>query len=300
VNATNVFNPLTIILIVAWGIAAASIIYASLHFFQKWYASYEEQFVLRTEQDLYGMFSSLPPQKILQASFGCFAFVFVLILFLFGRFDSTLATVLSLIFAGLLGLAASFLPRVLIKRAAAKRIQKFNLQLLDALLSMSNALKAGFSINQTFEALVDEKRDPLSQEFDLLLREIRLGVKFEVAAENLLKRVPSEDLQIVLAGIETARQTGGNLTEVFERLATVIRERMRVQGRIESLTAQGRLQGWAVGLMPFLLGVGFYYIQPNLMTKFVQSVEGVFMLMIMLFLQTIGFYFIRKIVNIDV
>jgi tight adherence protein B len=300
VKSAGFFDSNSYILIAAWGIAATSIIYISIYHFNRWYISYEEQFVQRTEQDLYGMFSSVSPQKILRASFACFAIVFTLVLFFVGHFSSTLATTLSLTFAALLGLGASFIPRLLIKRAAAIRIQKFDLQLLDALLSMSNALKAGFSINQTFEALVEEKRDPISQEFDLLLREIRLGVKFEVAAENLLKRVPSEDLQIVLAGIETARQTGGNLTEVFDRLAVVIRERMRVQGRIESLTAQGRLQGWAVGLMPFFLAIGFYYIQPALMMGFIQSVGGIFLILVMLFFQGIGVFFIRKIVNIDV
>lgn len=287
-------------LIFAWGIATTVLVYAAIYFFTQWYQAYEEKFVERTEQDLYGMFSSLPPQRVLQAALGCFAFVFVMTLFVFGHFGTKITTIISVVFALILALPASFIPRFLIKRAAKARIKKFNLQLLDALLTMSNALKAGFSINQTFEALVEERRDPLSQEFDLLLREIRLGVKFEVASENLLKRVPSEDLQIVLAGIETARQTGGNLTEVFDRLAGVIRERMRVQGRIESLTAQGRLQGWAVGLMPFFLGVGFYYIQPALMTSFVQSPGGIFLIGVMLFFQTIGVYFIRKIINIDV
>jgi len=294
------FDLFSLLLILAWGVAITSIVYISIYHFNKWYAAYEEQFVQRTEQDLYGMFSSLPPQRILQASFACFGVVFIVVLFLVGHFSSTLTTTLSLVFATLLGLGASLLPRFFIKYSAAQRIKRFELQLLDALLSMSNALKAGFSINQTFEALVQEKRDPISQEFDLLLREIRLGVKFEVASENLLKRVPSEDLQIVLAGIEIARQTGGNLTEVFDRLAMVIRERMRVQGRIESLTAQGRLQGWAIGLMPFGLAIGFYYIQPKLMMSFVQSGMGILLILLMLFFQAIGGFFIRKIINIDV
>ncbi len=282
------------------GIGTMGIVYAVGLIFNQWYSAYESQYVERTERDLYGMFSSMPPQRVLQASIICFSVIFFLALFFIGRFDSLPWTAISILIAFILGLFASLLPRLGIKRATALRLRKFDLQLLDALLSMSNALKAGFSILQTFESVVQERRDPISQEFDLFLREVRLGVKFEAAAENLQKRIPSEDLQIVLAGIETARQTGGNLTEVFDRLATVIRERMRVQGRIQSLTAQGRLQSWVIGMMPFLLGVAFYFLQPRMMEEFIRAPLGILMIFIMLLFVAIGFYFIRKIVKIDV
>jgi tight adherence protein B len=287
-------------LILLWGTAISSAVYYVGQVVMLWYASYEEQFVQRTEQDLYGMFSALSPQRIFQTAIALFFVFFAVTLFLVGQFHSNTAVTLSITFAALVGLGASLIPRFIIKKAAEIRIKKFNLQLLDALLTMSNSLKAGFSIIQTFEAIVNERRDPISQEFDLMLKEIRLGVKFEVAAENLSRRVPSEDLQIVLTGIETARQTGGNLTEVFDRLAYVIRERMRVEGRIQSLTAQGRLQGWAIGLLPFFLAIALYYLEPDLMRGFVQSPAGLFLILIMLGFLSIGAFFIRKIIKIDV
>jgi tight adherence protein B len=265
-----------------------------------WYADYEGQAVERTEKDLYGMFLNLPPQRIVQISLLCFVLGFLLGLVLFGYFTSPLATFLSLAASAMLGLFTSFIPKLVLKRLSILRLRRFDLQLLDALLSMSNALKAGFSITQSFEAIVEEGRDPISQEFDLLLREVRLGVKFEDASENLSKRIPSEDLHIVLTGIETARQTGGNLTEVFDRLATVIRERMRVQGRIQSLTAQGRLQGWVVGLLPFALGIAFYFKQPSMMISFIQAPAGMACIAFMLLMEGLGVLLIRKIVNIDV
>lgn len=282
------------------GIAGAGLVYSGAHVFMEWYSAYEEDYVSRTEEDLYGMFSNFSPQRVLQWSLGCFGVVFVLVLLGVGRFDSKVGFLLSLALAFLLGLAASLLPRWMIARGKVVRLQRFDLQLLDALLSMSNALKAGFSIIQAFESVVEEGKNPIAQEFDLFLREIRLGVKFEAASENLAKRVPSEDLKIVLAGIEVARQTGGNLTEVFDRLAFVIRERMRVQGRIQSLTAQGRLQGWVVGLMPFGLAIALYVIQPVMMVNFVASPVGIGLIFIMFALQVMGFYFIRRIVTIDV
>ena len=282
------------------GLGTMGIVYAIALMLNQWFLAYESQYVERTERDLYGMFSSMPPQRVLQASIICFSIVFFLTLFFVGRFHTLPWTAASILMALVLGLLASLLPRLGIKQAAIFRLRKFDLQLLDALLSMSNALKAGFSIIQTFESVVQERRDPIAQEFALLLHEIRLGVKFEVAAENLQKRIPSEDLQIVLVGIETARQTGGNLTETFDRLAAMIRERMRVQGRIQSLTAQGRLQSWVISLMPIVLGIAFYIKQPRMMEDFTHSLFGITAIFSIIFLIITGFYFIRKIVKIDV
>ena len=282
------------------GLAGGAATYSGLHVFLDWYSAYEEQYVQRTEEDLYSMFSNLSPQRVLQWSLGCFGAAFAVTLLVVGRFDSNLSIVLSLGFAIIMGLLATTLPRLMIKRGQVMRLQKFDLQLLDALLSMSNALKAGFSIIQAFESIVEEGKNPIAQEFDLFLRETRLGVKFEIASENMAKRMPSEDLNIVLAGIEVARQTGGNLTEVFDRLALVIRERMRVQGRIQSLTAQGRFQGWVVGLMPFGLAIVLYMMQPSMMESFVRAPAGIIAISAMLCFQALGFYIIRKIVTIDV
>jgi len=209
------------------------------------------------------MFSNLSPKRFLQWSIGCFFIGFSLVFLVIGNYDSLLWFGITFGVSVLVGLACSLLPRIGLKRAAKQRLLKFDLQLLDALMSMSNSLKAGFSILQAFrggrpgEAGADRAGvRPLSPG-DSPRGEVR------GAAENLGKRVPSEDLQIMMLGIETARQTGGNLTEVFDRLAEVIRERMKIQGRIRSLTAQGRLQAWAVGLMPFVLAVGVYFIQPG-------------------------------------
>lgn len=282
------------------GLGVAAAIYAGGEIFRRWYMAYEDEYVQRTEEDLYGMFSNMSPQKILKLSVACFFVVFILTFVAIGQFGSLFAGLLTITISAALGLLASLIPRMILRRAVKARLHQFDLQLLEALLSMSNALKAGFSIIQSFEAIVEEGKNPIAQEFDLMLREIRVGVKFESACENLGRRIPSEDLSIVLAGIETARQTGGNLTEVFDRLAAVIRERMRIQGRIESLTAQGRLQGWVVGLMPVALGVAFYFLQPGMMIGFVSSPTGILALLGMFTLEVVGFLIIRKIVTIDV
>lgn len=294
---TEVIQLLALVLV---GAAAGGAVFSGGHALYAWYVGYEADYVERTGQDLYGMFSNVSPRRFLQWSIGCFFLGFSVVFLLIGNYDSPVWFGITFAISVAAGGASSLIPRYLLKRAGKQRLLRFDLQLLDALMSMSNSLKAGFSIIQAFEAVVQEGREPIAQEFDLLLREIRLGVKFETASDNLARRVPSEDLQIMLLGIETARQTGGNLTEVFDRLAAVIRERMRIQGRIRSLTAQGRLQAWAVGLMPFVLALGVWFIQPDMMRAFVTSLAGVAMIGIMLLFELVGVLVIRKIVNIDV
>ncbi len=281
-------------------LSVGGIIYVMGHIWDRWYSNYKVQYMERTEQDLYGMFSTFSSERVLQWSIASFAIVFLVTLIFFGRFESFFSGFLSFLISMVMGCLSSLVPRWAIKKASMYRLNQFDIQLLDSLLTMSNSLKAGFSIVQSFEMVVQEGRNPIAQELGLFLRETRFGVKFEDAAENICKRVPSEDLRIVLTGIEITRQTGGTLTEVFDRLAAVIRERMRIQGRIRSLTAQGRLQGWVIGLMPFFLGFMFYLIEPQMMLQFISTGPGIALIFMMLCLQGLGFYFTRRIVTIDV
>jgi tight adherence protein B len=179
-------------------------------------------------------------------------------------------------------------------------LNKFNEQLEDALMAMSSALKAGFSINQALESVAQENRRPISVEFRLLVQEIRLGVPLEKALRNMEDRMQSEDLELVSTAIITARQTGGELTAIFQRLASVIRERTRIHGKIRSLTAQGKLQSYVVGAMPFILMFAMNYIQPDMMSVFFNSLVGILCIVGICILVGIGFFSIRKITTIDV
>jgi tight adherence protein B len=123
---------------------------------------------------------------------------------------------------------------------------------------------------------------------------------FEDALADMDKRIGSEDLTLMIQSIEIARQTGGNLTEVFDRIAATIRERQRVEGKIKSLTAQGKIQGNVVGAMPLVLGLALYMLDPQMMLTFVQSYIGIFILLLVLVLEILGALVIRKIVSIDV
>ena len=181
-----------------------------------------------------------------------------------------------------------------------KRRAAFNRQLPEALATMSNALRAGFSISQAFDSVVEQGESPVSEEFAILQRQLRIGMGFEEALESLAQRVGSEDLTLVTTAILVSRKTGGNVTEIFDRISETIRGRQKVERKVKSLTAQGRLQGVIVSAMPLFLGAVMTAIKPKLMIPFLTSSAGVLSVAGMLALIAVGWLMIRKIIRIDV
>lgn len=182
----------------------------------------------------------------------------------------------------------------------ARRRRKFNEQLPEALATMSNALRAGFSLAQAFDSVVDVGEKPVSEEFAILQQQLRIGMTFDAALESMSARVGSEDLTLVTTAILISRKTGGNVTEIFDKISATIRGRLKVERKVRTLTAQGRLQGLVVTLMPFLLGTVLTIIKPKMMLPFLTSFLGIVSIVVMLVLMTIGWMMIRKIVKIDV
>ena len=182
----------------------------------------------------------------------------------------------------------------------ARRREAFNSQLPEALATMSNALRAGFSISQAFDSVVDSGEKPMSEEFAILRQQIQIGMSFEDALKSLSQRVGSDDLTLVTTSILIARKTGGNVTEIFDRISETIRGRMRIERKIRSLTAQGRLQGAIVSLMPIALGAAMIAIKPKMMMPFIFSATGAVCILVMFGLIGLGWFFIRKIIRIDV
>ncbi|MGA0333555.1 MAG: type II secretion system F family protein [Kiritimatiellia bacterium] len=191
-------------------------------------------------------------------------------------------------------------PRLIIAILKKRRLEQFNLQLTEALVTMSNSLRAGFSIQQAFETIVQEGRKPIAQEFGVFVQQTRVGVRFEDALANMEERVGSEDLTLMVRAIEISRQTGGNLTEVFDIIANTIRERTRIEGKIKSMTAMGRLQGIVVGLVPIFLLVVMTVIDAEMMMSFFTDFIGVSLLFLVVILLSVGFFVIHKIVSIEV
>ena len=182
----------------------------------------------------------------------------------------------------------------------ARYVRKFDEQLTDALGTMSNALRAGFSIAQAFESVAEADLHPISDEFALLLQQMRVGMSFDDALASMEKRVCSNDLSLVVTAIDIARKTGGNLTEIFDSISNTIRGRMRVERKVRTLTAQGRLQGLVVSLMPVILCVIMTMMKPKLMIPFLTSFTGIACLLVASVLVFVGWLVIRKIVTIKV
>lgn len=260
------------------------------------YASTYTESAARQMEDL---FLFIPARRVLELAMASSAVCFLVAFLAVGGFGSW--GFLRGFVGGIVGAALGWnIPRIVLGIMKRRRLRKFNIQLVDSLVSMSNALRAGFSIQQAFELVVREGQNPIAQEFGTFVHQTRVGMRMEDGLDSLQTRVGSQDLSLMVSAIEIARQTGGNLTEVFDKIAHTIRERMRIEQRIRTLTAQGRLQGIVVGAMPLLLGIAMFILDPVMMVAFLRSTFGVTILVAVGILEAIGALVIRKIINIDV
>jgi tight adherence protein B len=253
------------------------------------YHQYRQRYLAKSLQELDGMFLFLEPKQLLLLNLSAMVLLGVAALLVFNPLG------------GILGVALGFfLPRVLVRHARKRRVRKFNVQLVDALQSLANAFRVGLTFPQAVEQLSREMPAPLSQEFGLLIKEIKLGVSIEDALVNLSARVGSEDLDLVVVATNIARQLGGNMAEIFETLSATARERFRLEGKIDAITSQGRMQGWMVSAMPLLLGVVLNYMRPDLIQPMLQHPFGYVLVGMVLMMEGLGFLLIRRIVNVDV
>jgi tight adherence protein B len=165
---------------------------------------------------------------------------------------------------------------------------------------MGNSLRAGHSLPVAFELIARESENPMGQEIRLLTQEMRLGVSMEDALAHLHQRMPGEDLDILISSILISREVGGNLAEVFDNIADTIRERHRIQGKINSLTAQGKLQGAIIALLPVMIAVFLNAWSPDLMRPMFTDWRGLCMIGAIVVMEAIGGYMIYRIVSIRI
>ena len=192
------------------------------------------------------------------------------------------------------------LPRFVYRSLQTKRERLFASQLPDALMALSSSLKAGGSLVASLEKLVEEQRPPLSQEFELFLREYRLGVEFDKALENMEHRVGNPDFRMVVSGMRISREVGGNLAVILETQAEILRSKATMEGKIRSLTAQGKLQGVVMTVLPLVLGVALYFMEPDAMQLMFTTHTGWLVLGVIVVMESLGYLAIRQITNIDV
>ena len=209
--------------------------------------------------------------------------------------------VLSCVTIGTLFVVVSWrMPRILISILHKQRIKRFVVQMVDALSLMSNAMRSGLNVPQAMSIVTAELPNPISQEFALVLSQNKLGITLEEAMSNLSVRMPNDDIEMYTTSVNILKETGGNLAETFDIISQTIRDRIKVESKIQAMTAQGVLQGIIVVLMPFVLGGILYVIDPARIQPMFTTIPGWAMLTIMMALQVVGGFTIWKIVQIRV
>ncbi len=199
-----------------------------------------------------------------------------------------------------MGIVGYFLPRFYVRFRQGLRQRTFYTQLPDAISLLANSLRSGYSLPQSMELLSREMQPPIATEFGRVVREIGLGLPFEQAMENMVRRNKNDDLDLTVTAILVNHEVGGNLSQVLEIIGHTIRERIRIKGEIRIMTAQQQLSGYIVGLMPFGLTFFLFVINPDYMGELFHSLCGQMLACTAFSFVGIAFVLIRKIVNIEV
>lgn len=202
--------------------------------------------------------------------------------------------VAGLLFFGFLGYQ---IPHRIISLLSKKRVEKIERQIPDFLKMMAGSLRAGLSLSEAVSQAVRELPPPLSQELGLVLKKIRMGESFEESFKFLERRLKIEEMSLVVSAIILSNEAGGSLTPVFDRLENTLVERKRIKAKVDALTAQGKMQGWVVGTLPFFLGSILFLIDPGLIEPFWTTLPGGIGLAAILMLEIAGFLLIKKIVD---
>jgi tight adherence protein B len=196
------------------------------------------------------------------------------------------------VFAGLVGF---MFPGIYTKLLILNNRRRFEDQLIDALMIMSSSFRGGLSLIQAMEAVTEEMPDPIQQEFLTVLGESKMGVNLDEALAHLYNRMPSAAMQQMNTAILLARETGGNLPVIFQRIVGVIREQKRIKGQIDTLTIQGKIQGIVMSLLPVMFFIVIYGSNPTFFDHMLNSKTGRAMLIYACFSEVIGAYMIGKI-----
>lgn len=200
-----------------------------------------------------------------------------------------------------LGLVGLILPQVYVSRLVNQRLKAFEEQLADTLGLWVNALRSGYSVLQSMEAISRDAPEPTKGEFERVIREVQIGIDLDDALEHLVERIDSEDLDLVVTAVNIQREVGGNLAEILEVIAHTIRERIKLKGEIRVLTSQGRITGYIISLLPLILLLAINALNPGYMTIFFENRTcGWPMLGVATALVGIGAAVIQRIVDVDI
>ncbi|MCK4741625.1 MAG: type II secretion system F family protein [Anaerolineales bacterium] len=227
--------------------------------------------------------------------------VIVISIFAFGVIGFIISY--SMIFAFVGMIVGAFVPRMYVKRQEKGRLKKFDNQLSDMLNLTVNGLRAGFSTLQALEAVSRELPPPINDEFHRVVQEMQLGIPMEDALDHLLRRINSEDLDLVITAINVQREVGGNLAEILDSISFTIRERVRIKGEIAALTAQGSATAWVISAMPVILTALLFLINRDYIMQFFNPETrscGIPLITLAAIMVITGFIATQKIVDIDI
>ena len=280
----------TTLLIVIIGIMATGAILLLIRVGIAAYAAYRQRFTSQARSQLEEAFVFFDPSKLFGLSIVCTVVVPPILWLLTGN----------VVLAVLVAVVAIAAPRITLKVINKRRRAKLISQLPDTLLMLGSSLRAGTSLQIALDISIRETPAPLSQELGIVVREQRLGLALEDALESMSARLKMPEVELVVAAMTIARDVGGNLAETFDRLANTLRQKATMEGKIRSLTSQGKLQGLIVGALPLFLMFALSYMQPTEMAPLFNSLLGWGVLVIIGILELIGFLMIKKIVTIDV
>ncbi len=206
----------------------------------------------------------------------------------------------SLLLGMVFGVIGFFVPRIYVNLRKNRRLHAFNDQLGDSITLLANSLRSGFSIVQSMETVSQQLPNPIGGEFHRVTQEIALGLHYEEALNNMLRRVQSEDLDLMITAINIQGKVGGNLAEILDTIGHTIRERVRIKGEIRVLTAQQMISGYILTGLPVVLGLVLYLINKTYISRMFGDPCGWIMLGVAFLMIFVGFLIIRKIVNIEV
>jgi len=262
-------------------------------------SDYRDQVITGYSLTLTELFIFMEPEKLWKYNF----FLVILVTLLGGIIYSISGMIIYIPVFAIFGV---IVPRIWIFWIKKQRFKKFDEQLTDGLTVMSNALRAGQNLSLAIKTLVNEMGPPISQEFALVHMQTKIGIPMKKALENLSKRVLDEDLKInedlklVVTCVNIVEKMGGNLTVVFDTITDLIRNRKIIQKKIKSLTALGKFQGLVATLLPMIVGIIMYCFDHDSMILMFRTDIGLSILFLMIVMQTIGFFLIRKIVDIKI
>ena len=261
----------------------------AIRIFRDFFIIYRENFLESMDRDLQDILLYMDPKQLFLMQISILALAIPVILFIFNVYILAVFILLMLL-----------LPRIILPIMKNKRNDLLIAQLPDTLSSLGASLRSGLNLVQGLQQIVKNQPQPISQEFAQVLIEYRMGKDLNDSLDAFAERTGREEFVILNSSIKIARAVGGNLSNTLDALSETLREKAKLEGRVQALTSMGRAQAWVATFLPVVVAYGFYRIEPAAMMKLFTTLGGLIWLSIALILVTLGALMIRKMVNINV